>query len=100
MFVLFVLYAVEAINLTNLKKFTTISDSTELESMVEDVYKCKNYTEWIIYAGILTVLSVLILIKHESIATILRPIIPWFIWWGRKILSRSEEEISSNEEAN
>ena len=98
MFVLFVLYAVEAINSTNLKKFAAISDSTELEPMVEDVYKCKSYTEWIIYAGILVVLSVLILIKHESIATILRPIIPWVVRWSRKILSRSQEEISSNEE--
>ena len=74
--------------------------TADLEPVFEDLYKCKNYTEWIIYAVITTTVLVLLLTKHESITTILRPLVPWFIWWSRTFLSRSQEEIPSDEESN
>ena len=72
----------------------------ELEPVIEDVYKCRSYEEWIICVGVVIIVSVLILITHESLATIFRPILSWLIWRGRKILSRSQEETPSNEETN
>ena len=82
--------------LTKIYSICTIDE----ESVIENVYKCKNYTEWIIYAAILTIASVLVLITHESLAAIFRSILSWLIRRGRKILSRSEEETPSNEETD
>ena len=59
------------------------------ESIIEPLYKCMDYTEWFICAGILVIVSILIAIKHESITTILRPYIPRVIKWSRTFLSRS-----------
>lgn len=74
--------------------------ANNFEYVIAPVYKCIDYTNWFIFSGIVLILAVLIIFNHESITTILRPLIPWIIWWTRTVLSSSEEEISSNEEGN
>ena len=70
------------------------------EEDVAEHYKYNVIEEWLLYAAILIVLVALGLCNHESIATILRPQIPWLIRWSRAFLSRGQEEVSGNEERN
>lgn len=72
--------------------------ASNFEYIVEPVYKCMDYTNWFIYSGFIIILTVLIIFKHESITTILGPLIPWFIRWSREILPSGQEEVSSDEE--
>ena len=74
----------------------SIYASNLTQTTIERLYKCRDYTEWIIYGGIFIVFTVFILLKHESIPTVLRPLIPWFIRWSRTLLSRGQEEIPRN----
>ena len=70
------------------------------EPMLEKLYKRNSFEEWVIYVGVIVILIISALFKHESISAILRSQIPWFIRWGRAFLSRSQEEIPSIEETN
>jgi len=68
------------------------------EENPKEVFKCLPSKEWIIKVlsvVIVALLGMLLGVQHESIKIILGPKISRIVWRVRKILSRSEEEISS-----
>ena len=77
---------------------TGINTIVQKEEEVEKVFKCLPSEDWIInilIVGIVVLLIILFGVQHEFIKVILGPKISWIVWRVRKILSRSQEEISS-----
>ena len=77
--------------------------TADYQYTVENVYKCLEYSETVLYyvLAVLTLVLIILLVKNESLKAVLRSLFPRIIQWGREVLPRGQEGTAqSNQEAN
>ena len=68
---------------------------------VENVYKCLDYSETVLYyvLALSALLLIILLVKNESLKAVLRSVLPRIIQWGREVLPRGQEGTPQGKQA-